>query len=163
MNIITVLTDFGSRDPYVGVMKGVMLAINRDLHIVDITHEVASQDVGEASFLIGEYFSHFPRATIHLCVVDPTVGSSRKPLIAEKDGHLFVGPDNGIFSLLFARGEARAWEITNKRFMGAASSGTFHGRDIFAPAAAYLSAGISPSEFGPVLVEPGCFAVFSPQ
>jgi hypothetical protein len=110
--------------------------------------------VGEASFLIGEYFPHFPQATVHLCVVDPTVGSSRKPLIAAKDGHLFVGPDNGIFSLLFARGDVRAYEITNRRFMGAASSGTFHGRDIFAPAAAHLSAGINPAEFGPVLAEP---------
>ncbi len=154
MNIITVLTDFGSRDPYVGIMKGVMLAINPHLSIVDITHEVASQDVGEASFLVGEYFPHFPAATIHLAVVDPTVGSSRKALIAEKDGHLFVGPDNGIFSLLFAKGEIRAWEITNRKLMGAALSGTFHGRDLFAPAAAHLSAGISPSEFGPVLAEP---------
>jgi S-adenosylmethionine hydrolase len=154
VNIITVLTDFGARDPYVGIMKGVMLAINPLLHIVDITHEVDAQDVGEASFLIGEYFPHFPEATIHLAVVDPTVGSARKPLIVVKDGHMFVGPDNGIFSLLFARGEIRAYEITNKRFMGKALSGTFHGRDLFAPAAAHLSAGISPSEFGPVLVEP---------
>ena len=139
MHIITVLTDFGVRDPYVGVMKGVMLAINPLLHIVDITHEVDARDVGEASFLIGEYFPHFPGATVHLCVVDPTVGSARKPLIAAKDDHLFVGPDNGIFSLLFASGETRAYEITNRRFMGEALSGTFHGRDLFAPAAAYLS------------------------
>ncbi len=107
MSIITVLTDFGSRDPYVGIMKGVMLGINPHLHIVDMTHEVEAQDVGEAAFLIGEYFPYFPRGTIHLCVVDPTVGSARKPLIVVKDGHIFVGPDNGIFSLLFAKGEAK--------------------------------------------------------
>jgi S-adenosylmethionine hydrolase len=154
VTIITVLTDFGVRDPYVGIMKGVMLGINPHLHIVDITHEVDPQDVEEASFLIGEYFPHFPGTAIHLCVVDPTVGSARKPLIVVKEGHMFVGPDNGIFSLLFGRGEARAYEITNRRFMGEALSGTFHGRDVFAPAAAHLSAGISPSEFGPVLVEP---------
>ncbi len=154
MNIITVLTDFGGRDPYVGVMKGVMLGINPHLHIVDITHEVGPQDVEEASFLIGEYFPHFPKGTVHLCVVDPTVGSARKALIVTKDGHLFVGPDNGIFSLLFAGGEARAYEIANKRFMGASLSGTFHGRDVFAPAAAHLSAGTGPSEFGPVYARP---------
>jgi hypothetical protein len=154
VNIITVLTDFGARDPYVGIMKGVMLAINPLLHIVDITHEVAGQDVEEASFLIGEYFPYFPMATIHLCVVDPTVGSARKSLVVAKDGHMFVGPDNGIFSLLFARGETRAYEITNRRFMGEALSGTFHGRDLFAPVAAHLSAGVAPSEFGPVVVEP---------
>ncbi len=154
MNIITVLTDFGGRDPYVGIMKGVMLGINPALHIVDITHEVDPQDVEEASFLIGEYFPHFPAGTTHLCVVDPTVGSARRPLIVVKEGHMFIGPDNGIFSLLFARGESRAYEITNRRFMGEALSGTFHGRDLFAPAAAHLSAGVSPPEFGPLLVDP---------
>src|SRR5208337_1585497 len=100
---------------------------------------------------IGEYFPHFPKATVHLAVVDPTVGSARKPLIVAKDGHLFVGPDNGIFSLLFATGEGKAYEISDRRFMRETVSGTFHGRDLFAPAAAHLSAGVDPSEFGAVL------------
>ena len=154
MSIITALTDFGGRDPYVGVMKGIMLAINRRAQIVDITHEVDAQDVTEASFLIGEYFPHFPLGTIHLCVVDPTVGSARKALIAVKDGHVFVGPDNGIFSLLFREGETRTYEIANGRFMAHAVSATFHGRDVFAPAAAHLSCGIGPPEFGPLVRAP---------
>lgn len=150
MNVITVLTDFGVRDPYVGVMKGVMLAVNPCAAVIDITHELAPQDVEEASFLIGEYFPYFPKGTVHLAVVDPTVGSSRKPLVVAHDGHFFVGPDNGIFTLLFAAGNAETYEITNRRFMREALSGTFHGRDVFAPAAAHLSAGVAPHELGPV-------------
>ena len=108
MDTVTVLTDFGAKDPYVGVMKGVMLAINPRLSVIDITHEVEAQDVREACFLIGEYYPYFPEGTVHLCVVDPTVGSARKPLVVVKDGHSFVGPDNGLFSLLFAAGDASA-------------------------------------------------------
>jgi S-adenosylmethionine hydrolase len=153
MNTITVLTDFGTKDPYVGVMKGVMLAINPQLSIVDVTHEVEPQDVEEASFLIREYYPYFPRGTVHLCVVDPTVGGSRKALVVLADGHFFVGPDNGIFSLLFAKGKKGMHEITNSRFMARRVSGTFHGRDIFAPAAAYLSLGTPLAEFGPAFAE----------
>ena len=154
MDTVTVLTDFGAKDPYVGVMKGVMLAINPRLSVIDITHEVEAQDVREACFLIGEYYPYFPEGTVHLCVVDPTVGSARKPLVVVKDGHSFVGPDNGLFSLLFAAGDASAHEIVDRRFMREPVSATFHGRDIFAPAAAHLSAGTDPSEFGPVVEEP---------
>jgi hypothetical protein len=154
VSIVTALTDFGVRDPYVGIMKGVMLAINPALQFVDITHEVDAQDVAEAAFLIGEYFPRFPSGSIHLCVVDPTVGSARKALIVVKNGHAFVGPDNGIFSLLFRDGDARAYEIANRKFMAGTVSATFHGRDVFAPAAAHLSAGIAPSEFGPVVSQP---------
>ncbi len=149
MSIITILTDFGLKDPYVGIMKGVMLTLNPQARIVDITHEVEPQDVEEASFLVAEYYRRFPEGTVHLCVVDPTVGSSRRPLIAAKDGHLFVGPDNGLFSLLFADGRARTYEIAVQGFSGAGVSGTFHGRDIFAPAAGRLSAGASPADLGP--------------
>jgi S-adenosylmethionine hydrolase len=154
VNIITVLTDFGEHDPYVGIVKGVMLAINPRAAIVDITHEVEPQDVKEASFLVGDYYRYFPEGTIHLCVVDPTVGSTRKPLIVARHGHLFVGPDNGLFSLVLAKGEGTTREITNSRYMRATVSGTFHGRDIFAPSAAYLSHGIHPSEFGPAVESP---------
>jgi S-adenosyl-L-methionine hydrolase (adenosine-forming) len=151
MNIITVLTDFGQRDPYVGIVKGVVLAINPGATLIDISHEVAPRDVKEACFLIPEYYPCFPPGTVHLCVVDPTVGSSRKPLVLAKDGHFFVGPDNGLFSLVLEG--ATAYEIANSRFMLSNISGTFHGRDIFAPAAAHLSCGVRPSEFGPILAE----------
>ena len=154
MDTVTVLTDFGGKDPYVGIMKGVMLAVNPRLAIVDITHEVEAQDVREACFLIGEYYPYFPEGTVHLCVVDPTVGSARKPLVVSKGGHSFVGPDNGLFSLLFAAGDASAHEIVDRRFMREPVSATFHGRDIFAPAAAHLSAGTDPSEFGPAVEGP---------
>jgi S-adenosyl-L-methionine hydrolase (adenosine-forming) len=151
VNIITVLTDFGQKDPYVGIVKGVVLAINPRATLIDISQEVAPQDVKEACFLIPEYYPYFPPGTVHFCVVDPTVGSGRKPLILVKDGYFFVGPDNGLFSLLLDG--ATAYEIANSRFMLSHISGTFHGRDIFAPAAAHLSCGVRPSEFGPIIAE----------
>ncbi len=152
MNIITILTDFGPKGPYVGVMKGVMLQINPAVTFVDITHEIEPQDVREACFLVPEYYRYFPAGTTHLCVVDPTVGSDRKALLLAKDGHVFVGPDNGLFTLLLD--DAKAYEITNERFRLETVSGTFHGRDVFAPAAAHLSAGIGPAEFGPEVAKP---------
>ncbi len=140
------------KDPYVGTMKGVMLSLNPHLNIIDITHEVEAQDVREACFLIDEYYPYFSTGAIHLCIVDPTVGSSRRPLVLEKGAHRFVGPDNGIFSVLLRNGAA-AYEITARRFMLARVSGTFHGRDVFAPAAAYLSLGVHPSQFGPPVTD----------
>lgn len=153
MNTITVLTDFGLIDPYVGTMKGVMLSINAQARIVDITHEVEPQDVREAAFLIGDYYRFFPEGTVHVCVVDPTVGSARRPVIVAHQGHLFVGPDNGLFSLLYGNG-ASIREITDRRFMLKNVSATFHGRDVFAPAAAHLSRGIDVAEFGPLVDDP---------
>jgi S-adenosylmethionine hydrolase len=152
VNTVTILTDFGLKDPYVGVMKGVMLAINPRLTFVDITHEVEPQDIREACFLVADYYRYFRPGTIHLCVIDPTVGSNRKALIITKDKHFFVGPDNGIFSFLLDG--AQAFEITNRRFQLDSVSGTFHGRDVFAPAAAHLSLHTGPAEFGPKVVNP---------
>ncbi len=153
MNTITVLTDFGLKDPYVGTMKGVMLSINPQAQIIDITHEIDPQDVREAAFLPGDYYRFFPEGTVHVCVVDPTVGSARRPVIVAYQGHLFVGPDNGLFSLLYGNG-ASVREITNRRFMLEHVSATFHGRDVFAPAAAHLSRGVDVSEFGPLVDDP---------
>ncbi len=152
MNTITVLTDFGLKDPYVGTMKGVIFSLNPHLHIVDITHEVEAQDVREACFLIEEYYPYFTGGAVHLCVVDPTVGSGRRALVVEKGRHRFVGPDNGIFTLVMT-GDAAAYEIAERRFMLERVSGTFHGRDVFAPAAAYLSLGVHPSRFGPAVAD----------
>ncbi len=153
MNTITVLTDFGLKDPYVGTMKGVMLSINPHAQIVDITHEIEPQDVREACFLLGDYYRFFPEGTVHVCVVDPTVGSARRPVIVECHGHLFVGPDNGLFSLLYDNG-AVVTEIAERRFMLQPVSPTFHGRDVFAPAAAHLSRGVDAAQFGPLVAGP---------
>lgn len=160
MSIITVLTDFGLKDPYVAILKGVMLAINPRATLIDVSHEVTPHDVKEACFLIPEYYTFFPPGTVHLCVVDPTVGSTRRPLILAKDKHLFVGPDNGLFSLILDG--ATAYEIANTGFMLNYISGTFHGRDIFGPAAAHLACGVRPSEFGPMVAESMRFPALRP-
>jgi S-adenosylmethionine hydrolase len=153
VSIITLLTDFGAIDPYVGTMKGVMLSINPDLAIVDMSHEVEAQAVKEGIFLIEEYYRFFPPGTVHLCVIDPTVGGTRKPILVTKGDQSFVGPDNGLFSMVLG-GDAIVHEISNPRFMLTNVSGTFHGRDIFAPAAAHVTLGVAPSEFGPLVDEP---------
>lgn len=159
---ITLLTDFGNHDPYVGIMKGVILSINPEATIVDITHEVAPQDIREGAFLIKEYYQYFPPNTVHVAIVDPTVGSRRRPLAIRKDGHIFVGPDNGIFSLLIDR-DTESYIIKNTEFMLKRLSATFHGRDIFAPAAAHLSTGLHPSSFGQRLIDLVCLTNIHPD
>jgi S-adenosylmethionine hydrolase len=153
LKTITLLTDFGTKDPYVGIMKGVILSTNPDVRIVDITHEVDPQDVREGAFLVEEYYRYFEKGTIHIAVVDPTVGSDRKPIVFSKDGYFFIGPDNGLFTLLYDD-NVRAYAIENRRYMLKKISATFHGRDIFAPAAAYLSSGVQLSSLGSVVQEP---------
>ncbi len=151
--VITLLTDFGLKDPYAGIMKGVILSINPDATIVDITHNISPQDVREGSFLVKETYPYFQSGTIHLAIVDPDVGSVRRPILLCKDKHFFIGPDNGIFSHII-KGYTEIYEITNKDFMLNSISSTFHGRDIFAPAAAHLALGVPPSTFGPGVSDP---------
>jgi S-adenosylmethionine hydrolase len=153
LKTITLLTDFGTKDPYVGIVKGVILSTNPDVRIVDITHDVDPQDVREGAFLVEEYYRYFAKGTVHIAVVDPTVGSDRKPIIFSKDGYFFIGPDNGLFTLLYDD-NVRAYAIENRRYMLKEISATFHGRDIFAPAAAYLSSGVQLSSFGSVVQDP---------
>ncbi len=155
MKTVTLLTDFGLKDPYAGIMKGVILTINPDVRIVDITHEVDHQDLREGAFLIEEYYRYFEKGTIHIAVVDPTVGSDRKPIVFSKDGYFFVGPDNGLFTLMYDD-TVRVYAIENSRYMGKEISSTFHGRDIFAPAAAYLASGLQLSTFGSEVQGPVC-------
>lgn len=155
--IITLLSDFGIRDTYVGQMKGVIVSINPLVKIIDITHEIEPQDIREAAFLIREYYHYFPAGTIHIAVVDPEVGSSRRPLLVKKDGYFFVGPDNGIFTMIL-KGGCEMFAIENVDFTLKKISNTFHGRDIFAPVAAHLSKGLEASLMGrriedPVLIE----------
>jgi S-adenosyl-L-methionine hydrolase (adenosine-forming) len=151
--IITLLTDFGTEDPYAGILKGVILSINPFVTIVDITHGVQPQDVGEAAYLIPEYFPLFPPGTVHVSIVDPTVGSSRRAIAGKAGGHLFVGPDNGIFSFLF-QGSWEAYAITDRAYALNEISSTFHGRDIFAPAAAHLSMGLAIERLGKRIEDP---------
>jgi S-adenosylmethionine hydrolase len=162
MKIITLLTDFGLTDPYVAIMKGVILKINPHVRIIDITHAVPPQDVKEAAFIIKEYYSYFEAGTVHVAVVDPTVGSERRPLVLAGDGHFFVGPDNGIFSHLI-RGITAIHEIRNRDLVLKSVSSTFHGRDVFAPAAAHLTSGVQPSVFGPAIENPVCLADIFPE
>ena len=148
--IITLLTDFGLKDPYVASMKGVILSINPQCTLVDITHQVNSHDIKEGAFILTQTCSTFPKGTIHLAVVDPGVGSPRKPILLVTKKYLFVGPDNGLLTLPLRKETVKqAILLTNQKFFPSEVSSTFHGRDIFAPVAAYLSLGVKPQAFGP--------------
>ncbi len=150
--IITLLTDFGSQDYFAAAMKGVILSINPSAHIVDITHELPPQEIHAAAFNLLATYKDFPAKTIHVAVVDPGVGSSRRAVLIDCAGQFFVGPDNGIFSWVCEReGNYRAIHLTNENFFRHPVSTTFHGRDIFAPVAAALSNGVAPEEFGPAI------------
>jgi S-adenosylmethionine hydrolase len=152
VKVITLLTDFGLKDPYVGIMKGVILSINPEATIIDITHDITPQDIEEGAFLIEEYHRFFPPGTIHVAVIDPTVGSGRRPIIVSKDNNIFIGPDNGIFTLILD--DAEVYLLENPDFMLTEVSSTFHGRDIFAPTAAHASTGFHPSAFGKTISDP---------
>lgn len=145
--IVSLLTDFGLEDAYVGVMKGVMLAHNDGVRCVDLCHGVAPQAVLQAAWLLAHAWKRFPDGTTHLAVVDPGVGSDRRILVAEDQGHAFLAPDNGLLGPVLSE-DARVFELDVERFALPNASRTFHGRDIFAPAAAALSAGFAPEELG---------------
>ena len=150
--IVTLLSDFGTRDHYVAAMKGVLLGINPALILVDITHEVTPHNVREAGFLLAAAFDFFPAGTIHLAVVDPGVGGERRALAAAGARHLFVGPDNGVFDRTFALEPPRVVvSLENPDYRRPQVSPTFHGRDIFAPAAGHLSLGVPLEKLGPVI------------
>lgn len=147
--VITLLTDFGGSDPFVGVMKGVILEINPDAVIVDLYHGTTAHDPSEAAFLLVTSYRYFPKGTIHVAVVDPGVGGPRRPILATCDGHLFVGPDNGLLGPVAERGgPSSVRAITAARYFLQPVSATFHGRDIFAPVAGHLSLGAEPDRFG---------------
>ncbi len=150
--IVTLLTDFGSRDYFAAAMKGVILSINPAAQIVDITHDIPPQDIHAAAFNLLATYKDFPANTIHVAVVDPGVGSTRRAVLIECAGQFFVGPDNGIFSWVCEReGTYSAIHLTNENYFRHPVSATFHGRDLFAPVAAALSNGAAPVEFGPAI------------
>ena len=148
--ILTLTTDFGTQDGYVAAMKGVMLGINPELRLVDVAHDVAAHDIMEGAFILRSVAASFPPGTVHLAVVDPGVGSVRKPIAMKYQNQLFVGPDNGLFSLVLADKTAdQVVELDQPRFWRQERvSATFHGRDIFAPIAARLASGLCLSSAG---------------
>lgn len=152
--IITLTTDFGLTDPYVAMMKGVILSINPSAKLVDVTHQIGTGAVSQAALLIRETFPYFPEGTVHLAVVDPGVGSHRKLIALEADAHSFVGPDNGLFWPVFRDFiGAKAVHLTQNRYFLPGITQTFHGREIFAPVAAHLSLGLSLESLGPSIRE----------
>ena len=153
-SLITLLTDFGHKDPYVGIMKGVIFGINPTARVIDLSHGVPPQDLMAGALMLRHAAPYFPRGTIHVAVVDPGVGSERRPLLVEADGSFFIGPDNGLLSLaLDGKEPLHIIELSNEIYHLKPTSMTFHGRDIFAPIAAYLSLGMPPEDFGPPLRE----------
>ena len=147
--VITLITDFGDAGGYAGILKGVILSINPQCQIIDITHHIPPQDTEEAAYVLQSVHPFFPSGSVHLVVVDPGVGSNRKPIIVESAQNWFVGPDNGVFSFIYLKNQQKkVWEITNEEYCLSQVSSTFHGRDIFAPIAAHLSSGVSPHVLG---------------
>ncbi len=147
--IITLTTDFGLADGFVGVMKGVIYSINRHALIVDITHHIPAQQVEVGSFILQNSYHYFPKGTIHIAVVDPGVGSQRKILAVAANDHFFLAPDNQILKYIFYKNETLAvYEVLNQTYFCSRISQTFHGRDIFAPVAAHLSKGLSLEKLG---------------
>lgn len=149
--LITLTTDFGTADHFVGTMKGVILSIAPRARIVDITHEIAPYAVMQAAFSIAQAWRYFPKGTIHVIVVDPGVGSARRPILAEAEGQFFIAPDNGALSIVYEAAKTKVRVISNPKVMRHEVSRTFHGRDVFAPAAAHLAAGIAAAQFGAII------------
>ncbi len=154
-SLITLTTDFGTRDPFAGIVKGVIASINPEAVVIDLTHGISAQNVREGAFALLISARYFPKGTVHVAVVDPGVGGGRRAIAARTDDFTFVGPDNGI--LTWAIGNTKRAviaEIKEPDYILPAISGTFHGRDIFAPAAAHLSRGVSVEDLGPPVSDP---------
>jgi S-adenosylmethionine hydrolase len=153
--LVTLLTDFGLADGYVGAMKGIILGIAPGAHLVDISHEIPPQRVKQAAYVLYVSYPFFPVHTVHLVVVDPGVGSARRPIAVRTPVGTFVGPDNGVFSYVMYRERVEAVvDLSDSRYRPSSVSHTFHGRDVFAPAAAHLAAGVPVTEMGPLVNDP---------
>lgn len=152
MRLISLLTDFGLSDPFVAEMKAVIFSICPEARIIDITHQVGKFNIRMGAFILASAAPYFPKGTIHVAVVDPGVGSERRPIVIETKHAVYVGPDNGLL-IPAAQHEKilRVYELTNRSFMREEISATFHGRDVFAPAAAHIACGKSPRDCGPEL------------
>jgi S-adenosylmethionine hydrolase len=151
--LITLTTDFGLSDYYVGAMKGVILSICPRARIVDVSHGVGAFEIAEAAFTLSQAYRYFPRGAVHVVVVDPGVGTSRRPILAQAAGQHFIAPDNGVLSMIYAREKHKVRAISNASYFLQPVSNTFHGRDIFAPVAAHLAGGIPPARFGKLVAD----------
>jgi len=180
MSVITLTTDFGFRDAYVAAMKGVILGINPDVTTVDVCHWIEPQNVAQAAFLLSTFYTNFPPGTVHVVVIDPEVGGSRRAIVLKSHEAFFVAPDNGVLSYIVDRyaspqgdfpraepvmipTELQAIEIANPEFWHHPVSSTFHGRDIFAPVAAHLSLGVSLEALGNPINSVNAFPLPRPQ
>lgn len=149
MHIVTLTTDFGIADWFVGTMKGVILGIAPRAKVVDISHEIPSGDIRAGAFALAASYRFFPRKAIHVAVVDPGVGSRRTAIAVQTSDYFFIGPDNGVLSLALAKERIKSiHRLTNEKFLLQPVSQTFHGRDVFAPVAAHLSEGVAIRKFG---------------
>jgi len=160
MTILTFTTDFGTEDGNVGVMKGIALGIAPDLQIVDLTHQINPQDIRQAAFVLNRQIFYFPAGTVHVVVVDPGVGTWRRPIAARVGDQFLVGPDNGVFSSLYKRAEQQGWPLDiqdltpQPQYWRDQISHVFHGRDIFSPVGAHLAAGVPLRELGTPVSDP---------
>ena len=162
--IITLTTDFGTNDHFVGAVKGVILDIVPEAAIVDITHAIQAYDVLDGAIAISQTYSYFPTGTVHMVVVDPGVGTTRRPIIASSDGYHFVAPDNGVLSMVYAKEERiHVRHITSDHYFHQPVSSTFHGRDVFAPVAAYLAKMVDSHKFGDEIEDYVKFAAPRPK
>ncbi len=151
LKVITLTTDFGLTDHFVGTMKGVILEIAPKAVVVDISHDVKPFDVMDGAYTIAQAYRYFPKGTVHVVVVDPGVGTTRRAIVVDAAGQRFVGPDNGVFSMIYDRESHVVRAATNAKLFLKNISSTFHGRDIFAPCAAHLAAGVPSSRAGKVI------------
>ena len=168
MSIITITTDFGIKNEFVGVMKGVIYSVAPDVNIVDLTHSIAPQNVLEGAFAVWRAYSFFPQNTVHLFVVDPGVGTKRRPIAARIGDAFFVGPDNGLLTPIIedAERDHKPMEfvhLEDPKYFLPTISRTFHGRDIFSPVTAHLANGISLHEFGSLITDPVRINLPKPQ
>jgi len=147
--IVTLTTDFGEQDYYVGAMKGVILDVCPDTEVIDLCHNVLPYDILDAAFTIAQSYRWFPLRTVHLVVVDPGVGTQRRPILVSGDRHFFIGPDNGVFSFIYPEQEKlTVWHITGDHYFHQPVSNTFHARDVFAAVAGWLAKGVEARQFG---------------
>jgi len=164
VSVITLLSDFGTADGYAGIMHGVILRINPQAIVVDICHDIAPQDVRAAAFVLSTVYPYFAADTVHVIVVDPGVGSERRALAVRSPRGVFVAPDNGVLSYVFARESVSEMvHLTDSRYWLSPLSGTFHGRDLFAPIAAHLSLGVPLSDLGSTAQDPVHFVIAEAQ
>ncbi len=161
---IALMTDFGLQDTYVGIMKGVIASIAPEATIIDLTHSVAPRNIRHGALLLGSSSCWFPKGTVFVAVVDPGVGTSRRPIALETDNAVFIAPDNGLLTMIFRKHAIRSCTaITRTGFMLPNLSATFHGRDIFSPAAAHVARGIGPKELGTPVVPSDCVMLDIPE